>query len=236
MQHTSTPTNDDAAVRTISVVIVDDHDVVRAGLRAVFEALDDVEVAGEAGSVDEARRLLLRVRPDVALIDLQLPDGSGAEVCSHVMAELPNTRTLILTSFAHREAVDAAIDSGAAGYVLKQVQTGELVDCVRRVAAGESLSGRRPTARREVVDPRYATLSSQERILLGHLAAGLTNREIAAEMHLADNTVKNYVSRLLAKVGATRRSGAAAFAASVETRRQRAGVPEAPPQDGPILY
>jgi DNA-binding NarL/FixJ family response regulator len=226
----------------IRVFLVDDHEVVRDGLRALLEAQPDMVVVGEAGGAIEALRHIPPMNPDVAVVDVNLPDGDGVQVCRELRDRLPELRSLILTSYADDEALLDAIMAGAAGYVLKQVRSSDLVSCIRRVAAGESLLS--PALRARVAerlragadqDPRLAALTGQERRILDLLGEGLTNREIAARMHLAEKTVKNYVSNLLMKMGMARRTEAAAFAARVAERRHQRS---ARPGDGvdPIRY
>ena len=205
--------------RPIRVFLLDDHEVVRRGLRDLLEA-GDIEVVGESGLAAEATRRIPALRPDVAVLDARLPDGSGIDVCRDVRSVDPTIACLILTSFDDDEALFAAIMAGAAGYVLKQIRGTELVDAVRRVAAGQSLLDPAVTARvldrlREgpASDPLLASLTEQERRILALIAEGLTNRQIAERMFLAEKTVKNYVSSLLAKLGMERRTQAAVFAA-----------------------
>ena len=202
--------------------LLDDHEVVRRGLRDLLEAEDDLVVAGEAGTADEALRRIPATRPDVAVLDVRLPDGNGVEVCRDVRAHHPEVRCLILTSFADDDALFQAILAGASGYVLKQVKGVDLVDAVRRVAAGEALLDPAVTARvldrlrsGPEADPRLARLTGQERRILDLIADGLTNRQIAARVHLAEKTVKNYVSNLLTKLGMERRTQAAVYAAGL---------------------
>jgi two-component system response regulator DevR len=210
----------------LTVCIVDDHPMVRDGLRAVFDTTDDIVVVGEADSLATALPLLRRVRPRVALVDVQLPDGSGTEICRFLKENAPEVSCLILTSMAHDEALFEAVRAGASGFVLKQIKSDELAMCVRRVAEGATLvdprSARRLRERAEEgdADPLINSLSDQERRLLDLLAEGKTNREIATEMYLAEKTVKNYVSNLLMKMGMARRSEAAAHAARAEERRR----------------
>jgi two-component system response regulator DevR len=213
----------------ITVCIVDDHQMVREGLKAVFDTAEDIDVVGEAGSVASALAVIRRLQPQVALIDIQLPDGSGIDICRAMRDEELGVQCLVLTSIPHDDALFEAVRAGAAGYVLKQIRSEELISCLRRVAAGESLvdarSARKVRERAEHrdADPLLDSLSDQERRLLDLLAQGLTNREIAAEMYLAEKTVKNYVSNLLMKMGVARRSEAAAHAARVEERRRQMG-------------
>ena len=213
---------------TIRVFLLDDHEIVRTGLRALLESTDDIEVVGEAGTVAEALGRIPALRPDVAILDVRLPDGSGVEVCRDVRAQLPGTACIMLTSYADDEALFASIMAGSSGYVLKQVGGNSLVDDVRRVAGGESLLDPALTDRvlkrlREgpEEEPLLATLTHQERRILDLIAEGMTNRQIAEAMYLAEKTVKNYVSNLLSKLGMERRSQAAAYATRVYERSER---------------
>jgi two-component system response regulator DevR len=208
--------------------LLDDHEIVRRGLRELLEAEDDFEIVGEASTVEEAVNRVPATRPDVALLDVRLPDGSGVEACRDLRAADPELRCIRLTSYADDEALFDAIMAGASGYVLKQVRGAELIDGIRRVAAGHSLLDPALTARvlerlRQAPeeDERFASLSTQERRILALLADGLTNRQIAAEMFLAEKTVKNYVSNLLGKMGMQRRTEAAVYAARMAERRAR---------------
>jgi DNA-binding NarL/FixJ family response regulator len=208
----------------IRILLVDDHEVVRTGLRALLESSPGMTVVGEAASVEEAVRRSGLDAPDVVVLDVRLPDGSGVEACREIRAEFPATRVLMLTSFADEEALMAAIMSGASGYVLKRVRGTELIDSIRRVAAGESLLDPEMTAslftrlrQGPRQDPLLARLSDQERQLVHLLAEGLSNREIAARMFLAEKTVKNYVSNVLTKMGMNRRTEAAAYVARLES-------------------
>jgi two-component system, NarL family, response regulator DevR len=205
--------------RPIRVYLLDDHEVVRQGLRALLESSGDIEVVGESGSAVDATNRIPALRPDVAVLDGRLPDGSGIEVCRAVRAVDPTIRALILTSYDDDEALFAAIMAGAAGYVLKEIRGTDLVRAVRQVAAGNSLIDPALTAR--VLDrvrnppetaPELSSLTDQELKILGHIAEGLTNRQIGEEMFLAEKTVKNYVSSILAKLGLERRTQAAVLA------------------------
>ncbi|MFC7245244.1 response regulator [Catellatospora aurea] len=203
----------------IRVFLLDDHEVVRRGLRDLLEAAGDIEVVGESGSAAEATRRIPALRPDVAVLDGRLPDGSGIDVCRDVRSVDPGIKGLILTSYEDDEALFAAIMAGAAGYVLKQIKGTDLVDGIRRVAAGQSLLDPAITQRvlERIRNPKHEpdqlkSLTEQERKILGYVADGLTNRQIAAQMFLAEKTVKNYVSSLLAKLGLERRTQAAVFA------------------------
>jgi len=211
-----------AAVSPIRVYLLDDHEVVREGLRAMLEASGDIEVVGESGSADEAASRIPALRPHVAVLDGRLPDGSGIEVCRAVRAVDPEIKALILTSYDDDEALFAAIMAGAAGYVLKDIKGTDLVDTIHRVAAGQSLIDPALTARvlervrnGPATAPELAGLTEQELKLLGFIAQGLTNRQIGEQMFLAEKTVKNYVSSILAKLGVERRTQAAVLAAKL---------------------
>ena len=199
--------------------LLDDHEVVRRGLADLLQSSGDIEVVGESGSAQEAARRIPALRPDVAILDARLPDGNGIDVCRDVRAVDSSIKGLILTSYEDDEALFAAIMAGAAGYVLKQIRGTDLVDAVRRVAAGQSLLDPAITTRvlerirSGVEQPReLKTLTEQERRILEYVAEGLTNREIAGKMFLAEKTVKNYVSSVLAKLGLERRTQAAVLA------------------------
>ncbi|MCU7729412.1 response regulator transcription factor [Actinoplanes sp. KI2] len=203
----------------IQAFLLDDHEVVRRGLADLLEATGDIEVVGESGSAQEAAHRIPAFRPDVMILDARLPDGNGIDVCRDVRAIDPTIKGLILTSYEDDEALFAAIMAGAAGYVLKQIRGTDLVDAVRRVAEGQSLLDPAVTRRvlerirHGVEEPReLAGLTDQERRILDYIADGDTNREIAGRMFLAEKTVKNYVSSLLAKLGLERRTQAAVFA------------------------
>lgn len=214
--------------REIRVFLVDDHEIVRDGLRTVIDACEDLTVVGEAGTVAEALGRIDTARPDVAVVDLFLPDGDGVQVCREARSNRPELHCLILTSFSDDEALFDAIMAGAAGYVLKGARSGELIDSIRQVAKGRSLLDPSVTARvfemfrtgRET-DRRLASLSQQERRVLDLLSEGLTNRQIANRLNLAEKTVKNYVSNLLMKMGFRRRTEAATYAARLSERRTR---------------
>jgi two-component system, NarL family, response regulator DevR len=215
----------------IRVFLLDDHEIVRRGLRELLDAEEDIEVVGEASTAAEALARVPATRPDVAVLDVRLPDGNGVEVCRDIRAAHPEIQCLMLTSYADDEALFDAIMAGAAGYVLKQVRGVELVDGIRRVSQGQSLLDPSVTARvlerlrhAPEEDERFASLTDQERRILTLLADGLTNRQIAEQMFLAEKTVKNYVSNLLAKMGMHRRTEAAVYAARLAERRgQRPG-------------
>lgn len=210
----------------IRVFVVDDHEMVRDGLRALIESQPDLTVVGEAGDAESAIGRIVVSTPDVAVLDVNLPDRSGIEICRELRDRCPTVRSLMLTSFSEDEALVDAILAGASGYVLKHIRNSDLVGCIRKVARGESLiDGVAATRLRERVvegrfDPTLGTLTPQERRILELLADGLTNREIADDLYLSDKTVKNYVSSLLMKLGMTRRTEAAALAARIDERRQ----------------
>lgn len=217
----------------LRIVLVDDHEVVRAGLKALLDAQSDMEVVGEAGTAEDGVRRVGYDAPDVVVLDVRLPDASGIEACREIRTRWPDVGVLILTSYADEEALMSAIMAGAAGYVLKRIDSDALVGAVRKVGAGESLLDPAMTDRlfdrlrgEEVDDPRIARLSPQERRILTLIAEGKTNREIADELFLAEKTVKNYVSNLLSKMEMSRRSEAAAYAAKVAARREHQYPPE----------
>jgi two-component system, NarL family, response regulator DevR len=201
----------------IRVFLLDDHEIVRRGLAELIGMEDDLEVVGEAGTVAEALVRIPATRPDVAVLDVRLPDGSGVEVCREIRStmEIP---CLMLTSHADDEALFNAIVAGASGYVLKDIRGNDLINAVRQVAGGKSLLDPSMTARvlerlrnPEPAERRTAGLSEQEQRILELIGEGLTNRQIGERMHLAEKTVKNYVSSLLAKLGMERRTQAAAY-------------------------
>jgi two-component system response regulator DevR len=206
----------------IRVFLLDDHEVVRQGLRALLESGGDIEVVGESGLAMEAAARIPALRPDVAVLDARLPDGSGIEVCRTVRAVDPTIKALILTSYDDDEALFAAIMAGAAGYVLKEIGGQDLIGAVRTVAAGNSLIDPSLTARvlervrnGPATAPELADLTEQELKLLSLIAEGLTNRQIGERMFLAEKTVKNYVSSILAKLGLERRTQAAVLASKL---------------------
>jgi len=204
----------------LKIFLVDDHEVVRRGVRDMLEAEADLEVVGEAGTVEEALHRVAATNPDVAVLDVRLPDGSGVELCREIRSRHPSIACLMLTSFDDDEALFEAILAGASGYVLKQVKGSDILEAVRAVGAGRSLLDPSLTSkvmerlrRGAAEDPRLAGLSGQEQRILEFLAEGKTNRQIAEEMFLAEKTVKNYVSNLLSKMGMSRRTEAAVYAA-----------------------
>jgi len=203
-------------------MLVDDHEIVRDGIRAMLQAEDDIVVTTEAGSVREAVDEADRTRPDVIVMDVRLSDGSGIEATREIRAKLPKTRVLMLTSFADDEALFASIMAGASGYVLKQVKSGDLLRAIRAVGAGESLLDPAVTnavldrlrkGKHLMKDERLARLSPQEERILTLVADGRTNGEIGTELRLAEKTVKNYVSSILSKLEVARRAEAAAYLA-----------------------
>jgi two-component system, NarL family, response regulator DevR len=216
----------------IRVFLLDDHEIVRRGVRELLEANEDIEVVGEAGTAEEGMARIPAVKPQVAVVDMRLPDGNGVEVCREVRSRDHSIHCLILTSFADDEALFDSIMAGAAGYLLKQIKGTDLVDAIRRVASGQSLLDPNVTARvlerlrhGPEEDERLARLTDQERKILDLIAEGLTNRQIGERLFLAEKTVKNYVSNLLSKLGMERRTEAAVFAAKLPAKRRT----EAPP-------
>ena len=204
------------------VFLVDDHEIVRVGIRELLSASPDLEVVGEAASVTEALTMVPATNPDVAVLDVRLPDGNGIELCRELMSRLPDLNCLMLTSFTDDEALFDAIMAGASGFVLKRILGTDLTTAVKTVAAGQSLLDARSTAallnrirrEREQGDPVRA-LTEQERTVFDYIGDGLTNRQIAEKMFLAEKTVKNYVSHLLAKLGLERRTQAAVLASQL---------------------
>jgi DNA-binding NarL/FixJ family response regulator len=219
---------------TIRIFLLDDHELVRRGIRDLLWSEGDITVVGQASNALEALELIPQTKPDVAVLDVRLGAGrdepNGIEVCREIRSAHPEVACVMLTSFADDEALFASIMAGASGYVLKQISGGELVTAIRRVAAGESLLDPAVTARvlerlrnPKPEDDPLSDLTGQERKILGLISEGLTNRQIAEQMYLAEKTVKNYVSHLLAKLGMSRRSEAAAYAARLAERR-RSGI------------
>jgi two-component system response regulator DevR len=207
------------AAEPIKVFLLDDHEIVRRGIRELLEAEGDIVVVGESGLAQEATRRIPALRPDVAILDGRLPDGSGIDVCRDVRSVDPSIKALILTSYDDDDALFAAIMAGAAGYILKQVRGNDFVDTVRRVAAGQSTLD--PSVTAQVLervrtgpprDKELEALTTQEQKILELIGEGMTNRQIAERMFLAEKTVKNYVSSMLAKLGLNSRTQAAIFA------------------------
>ncbi|WP_108924386.1 response regulator [Mycobacterium montefiorense] len=216
----------------VTVFLVDDHEVVRRGLADLLASDSDLEIIGDAGSVSEAMVRIPALKPDVAVLDVRLPDGNGIELCRELLSELPDLRCLMLTSFTSDEAMLEAILAGASGYVVKDIRGMELAQAIKDVGAGKSLLDNRAAAAlmaklRDTTEPPdpLSGLTDRERTLLGLLSEGLTNKQIAARMFLAEKTVKNYVSRLLAKLGMERRTQAAVFASKLD---QRSAKPSSP--------
>ncbi len=211
-----------AASPSISVFLLDDHEIVRRGVRELLESERDITVIGEAGTAESALARIPALRPDVAILDVRLPDGDGVSVCREIRSRLPGTACLMLTSFGDDEALFDAIMAGASGYVLKQIRGTDLVGAVRTVASGASLLDPRAASRvmqrmrdKAAADDPLAALTGQERRILELIGEGLTNRQIGERMFLAEKTIKNYVSALFSKLGMERRTQAAAYAARV---------------------
>jgi two-component system response regulator DevR len=211
----------------VTVFLVDDHEVVRRGLVDLLSADSDLDVIGEADSVAQALARIPALQPDVAVLDVRLPDGNGIELCRELLSKMPDLRCLMLTSFTSDEAMLDAILAGASGYVVKDIKGMELAKAIREVGAGKSLLDNRAAAAlmarlrgaAETSDP-LSGLTGQERVLLDLLGEGLTNKQIAARMFLAEKTIKNYVSRLLAKLGMERRTQAAVFVSKLDREQQ----------------
>ncbi|HEY5183638.1 MAG TPA: response regulator transcription factor [Actinomycetes bacterium] len=219
----TTPTDD-----RIRVFLLDDHEVVRRGLHELLMLEGDLDVVGEASTAQEALTRIPLVKPTVAVLDVRLPDGSGVEVCREIRELVPETRCLMLTSYADDEALFDAIMAGASGYVLKDIRGTDLVDAIRSVAAGKSLLDPDATARvldrlrgKDKHDERLDALTEQERRILELIGEGLTNRQIGERLFLAEKTVKNYVSSILAKLGMERRTQAATFVVRLEDHPER---------------
>jgi DNA-binding NarL/FixJ family response regulator len=212
---------------TIRVFLTDDHEVVRRGVGALLSAENDIEVVGEAGTAEQALARIPALRPDVAILDVRLPDGDGVTVCREIRSKMPEVACLMLTSFDEENALFDAVMAGAAGYVLKQIHGSDLVGAVRTVASGQSLLDPASTTRmlshlrdrQKRVDP-LAALSHQERQILELIGEGLTNRQIGERMFLAEKTVKNYVSSLFTKLDMSRRTQAAALAAQLKAHAE----------------
>jgi DNA-binding NarL/FixJ family response regulator len=220
--------------RKIGVFLLDDHEIVRRGVSDLLEAEPDITVVGEAGTVASALARIPALRPDVAVLDVRLPDGNGVMVCREIRSTMPEVACLMLTSFGDDDALFDAIMAGASGYVLKQIRGTDLVGAVRTVASGESMLDpdaatrvlARMRDRAQHADP-LAGLTGQERTILELIGEGLTNRQIGQKMYLAEKTVKNYVSALFAKLGMERRTQAAAYAARVFDETPHSGSPPA---------
>lgn len=212
-------------VTATRIFLLDDHEIVRRGLRELIEAEDDMTVVGEADTAEIAYGRIPATNPDVAVLDVRLPDGDGVEVCREIRSKRPEIACLMLTSYSDDEALFAAIMAGAAGFVLKQVRGTDLIDGIRRVAAGESLLDPSLTARvlerLRTPEDGLPDLTPQEQRIFELIGQGMTNRQIGEEIFLAEKTVKNYVSNLLSKLGMSRRTEAAAYAARLDERRRR---------------
>ena len=209
----------------LRVMLVDDHEIVRQGLRALLEAEDDIEVVAEADSGHSAVSLASAHQPDVIVMDVRMPEGSGVEACRAIRDERPDAKVIMLTSFSDDEALFNSIMAGAAGFVLKQIRGRDLIDAIRTVGEGNSLLDpgvttrvleRLRKAKFDEKDPKLARLSPQEERILDMIGEGLTNREIAERIHLSDKTVKNYVSTILQKLQVARRAEAASYVARVK--------------------
>ncbi len=209
----------------LKILIVDDHDIVRKGLAMLVSRQEDLSVVAEAGTVAEAVANAREFAPDVVVMDIRLPDGSGIEACREIRDENADIKVLMLTSYSDEEAVLGSIMAGASGYLLKEIRSQEIVDAIRRVGSGQSLLDPAVTAsvlervRRGKEEDVMAQLTEQEQKILELIAEGQTNREIAGQIHLSDKTVKNYVSNILGKLEVSRRSQAAAFLAERRARR-----------------
>lgn len=215
-------------MKGLRVMLVDDHEVVRQGLRALLRAQDDIEVVAEADSGQSAVALAKIHRPDVVVMDVRMPEGSGVEACRAIRDDNPGTQVIMLTSYSDDEALFNSIMAGAAGFVLKQIRGHDLVDAIRTVGRGDSLLDpgvtkrvleRLRKAKFEDKDPKLARLSPQEERILEMIGEGLTNRQIAERVHLSDKTVKNYVSSILQKLEVARRAEAASYIARIRASR-----------------
>lgn len=218
---------------TFRILLVDDHDVVRTGLRSVFDSTRDLEVVGEAGTAADAIRRVGLDEPDIVVLDVRLPDGSGIDVCRAIKERWPAVKVLVLTSYADQDALIEAFDAGASGYILKRVDSAGLVEAVQEVGAGEHVFGEALDAAltrkiRSTGQPagKLDRLSLQERKVLDLLALGRSNKQIAEEMFLSDKTIKNYVSHILSKLEMTSRTEAATYAAGIEAARRARYAPE----------
>lgn len=202
----------------ITVFLLDDHEIVRRGIADLLDAAPDIKVVGDAGTAAAALARITALQPRVAVLDGRLPDGSGIDVCRDIHSSVPGTRCIILTSYDDDDAILASVMAGAAGYLLKEIKGSNLIDAIRQVAAGHSLLDPAVTERvltrlreGDKMDPRWASLTKRERDILDLVTEGLTNREIGERLFLAEKTVKNYVSVMLAKLGMERRAQAAVF-------------------------
>ena len=218
----STQLSGDGSPGEIRVFLLDDHELIRRGIADLLQTEADIEVVGEAATAGEAMVRIPSTNPHVALLDGRLPDGSGVDVCRDIRSAHPEIRCVILTSYDDNDALFAAIMAGASGYLLKEIRGNSLIDAVRQVAAGKSLLDPSVTERLltrlregEAHDERLASLTDREREILSLIADGMTNRQIAQQLYLAEKTVKNYVSALLTKLGMQRRTQAAVYGAEV---------------------
>jgi two-component system, NarL family, response regulator DevR len=216
---------------SIRVFLVDDHDLVREGIRSLLESDEEIEVVGEAGTAEEAIHRIPLAKPDVAILDVRLGEGSGIEVCREARSAVPNLVCLMLTSYADDEALYASVMAGAAGYVLKQIKSRDLIDDIKRVAAGESLLDPRAVAtvvqrisNPPKANPDVPALSPQESRILDLIAEGKTNRQIAEAMFLSEHTVKNYVTGMLRKLKMTSRTEAAIYATKARRKPEESGA------------
>ena len=231
-----TQPSDSGAAQRIRVFLLDDHEIVRRGVRDMLEAEGDIEVIGEAGTASGALARIPALRPDVAVLDVRLPDGDGVTVCREIRSRMPEVACLMLTSFADDDALMDAVLAGASGYVLKQIRGTDLVGAVRTVATGQSMLDSRAASQlmarlrgqSERQDP-LAGLTPQEKRILELIGEGLTNRQIGEHLFLAEKTVKNYISGLFAKLGMERRTQAAAYAARVFGEPAEHGKQAGPP-------
>jgi len=206
----------------LKVILVDDHEIVRQGLKALLEAEDDIDVIGEAAGGAQAVEVARSYKPDVVVMDVRMPEGGGVEACREIRDQVPETKVIMLTSFSDDEALFNSIMAGASGFVLKQIRGSDLVDAIRTVGGGESLLDpgvttrvleRLRKAKFDDKDPKLSRLSPQEERILDMIGEGLTNRQIAERIHLSDKTVKNYVSTILQKLEVARRAEAASYVA-----------------------
>ena len=213
-----------SAARTLTVLVVDDHDIVRKGLTTLISRQEDLSVAGEAGTAAEAVEKASELAPDVVVLDIRLPDASGIEACREIRSQNSNIKVLMLTSYSDEEAVMGSIMAGASGYLLKEIRSQEIVEAIRQVGTGRSLLDPAVTAgvlervRRGKDDDKLDQLTNQEQRILELVAQGKTNKEISQEINLSDKTVKNYVSNILGKLEVARRSQAAAYVAERRSR------------------
>ena len=205
------------ALNPLTILLVDDHDIVRQGLNALLSRYDDMVVIGEAGTANEAIEQAVLLLPDIVILDIRLPDGSGIEVCREILSQKSEIRILILTSYSDEEALFGSIMSGASGYLLKEIKSGELIESIRKVGSGYSLLD--PTVTKRVLnkfrengsEDKWTKLSNQEQAILELISDGMTNRQISHVMSLSEKTIKNYVSSILNKLELSRRTQAATY-------------------------